>query len=175
MFAAKSADGVKVAVVLLALAGCGRLGFDAVDPTGDGASSGDSAQTGDANGDAVADTSTPIDSFPAACANAVAVTIGRTANLDTCAMVDSIDGCGPVGTKEIVFRFDPPATGGYQFRAFDGATNNTSNSTATLNASCTATMTCAGVLGTGGTAGQPMYLIVEASAGGCATIQFSIQ
>ena len=90
-------------------------------------------------------------------------------------MVDSIKGCGPMGTREIVFHFDPPATGGYQFRAYDGATNNTSNSTATLNAGCNATTTCAGVLGTTGSAGQPMYLMVEASSGGCATIQFSIQ
>lgn len=163
------------AVVLLALAGCGRLGFDPVGTTGDDASPGDGAQTGDANGDAVADTNAPIDSFPAACANAVAVTIGRTADLDTCAMVDSIDGCGPVGAREIVLRFDPPTTRGYNFRAFDGATNNTSNSTATLNPACTATVQCAGLLGITGTAGQPMYLIVEASAGGCATIQFSIQ
>ncbi len=161
--------------MLLALAGCGRLGFDAVGTTGDAASSGDGALSGDAGGDAVVDMSAPIDSFPAACATAIPVTIGRTANLDTCAMVDSIKGCGPVGTKEIVFRFDPPATGGYQFRAFDGATNNTSNSTARLSDACNVTTTCAGVLGTVGTVGQPMYLIVEASSGGCATIQFSIQ
>jgi hypothetical protein len=68
-------------VVLLALAGCGRVGFDPVDTTGDGATSGDGPQNGDANGDAVTDTSAPIDSVPAACANAVPVTIGRTANV----------------------------------------------------------------------------------------------
>ncbi len=90
-------------------------------------------------------------------------------------MIDRIDGCGPAGTKEIMFRFDPPATAGYNFRAFDGATNNTSNSTGLLNAARTATTTCAGLLGTTGTVGQSMYLIVEASSGGCAQIQFSIQ
>jgi hypothetical protein len=165
---------VKV-VVLLALAGCGRLGFDAVGTTGDGASAGDGAPNGDANGDATGDTGMPIDAFPQACVEALAIPVGRTGTLDTCAMLDRIDGCGPANTREIVFRFDPPATGSYTFRAFDGATQNTSNSTAVLNAACTATQNCAGVLGTTGTAGQPMYLIVEASSGGCAQIQFSIQ
>jgi hypothetical protein len=160
---------VRIAL-LVALAGCGRLGFDPV--TGDALLGG----TGDGpNGDGVVtDTGSMIDSFPQACLDAIPIGIGRTVTMDTCAQPDRIDGCGLPGAKEIIFRFDPPATSGYTFRAFDGATNNTSNSTAIINAACTGIGSCAGVLGMGATMGQPVYIIVEASNGGCAQIQYSI-
>ncbi len=155
---------------MLGLVGCGRLGFDPVDPTGDGALPSGDGRPGDG---ALAD-GPSVDALAAACGDAMPIGVGRTATIDTCTLIDRIDGCGPANTKEVIFRFVPPATQGYVFRAFDGATANTSNSTALINASCNGIGSCAGVLGTGGTAGQPMYLIVESSSGGCASIQFSI-
>jgi len=153
-------------VLLLGLVGCGRLDFD---PVGGG---------GDANpggGDGKTDGVLAIDAPASACADAVVVSIGRSGNLDTCLLPDRIDGCGGVGSRELIVRFDPPATAGYTFRAFDGATQNTSNSVSVIDDTCTTRGSCAGVLGITGTAGTPMYLVVEASGGPCATIQFSVQ
>jgi hypothetical protein len=50
---------------------------------------------------------------------------------------------------------------------------NVSNSTAQLDATCTAKTTgCAGILGFTVNAQQTVYLVVEASAGGCVNIEF---
>ena len=68
----------------------------------------------------------------------------------------------------------PAASAGYTIRAYDGMTNNTTNSTQQLNAVCLPTGGCAGVIGMGLTGGMTYYFVVEASAGGCTNVEFSV-
>jgi hypothetical protein len=77
--------------------------------------------------------------------------------------------------RELMFRFVPPTTRSYTIKARDAGTQNVSNSTVRLDATCTARVGgCTGVLGTQLTGGQPIYFAVEASSGRCASIQFDI-
>jgi hypothetical protein len=156
---------------LLVLAGCGRIAFD---PLGDGAviapsddgggsSSGDGGGTGDG----------PPPDAATACANALTVQPLTPLTIDTCSTgLDQLDGCGPASTREVIFKFTVPASGGYNFRARDAGTTNVSNTTGLLDAACAATATCAGIVSRTFTAGQIVYFVVEASSGTCATIEF---
>jgi hypothetical protein len=159
--------------VVLALLGCGRRGFD---PHGDATSiaSGDGAPGDGVAGDG-GSTDAGLDAFPAACANAMVIGLGTT-TVSTCdGSNDRLDGCAAAGTNEIVFRFTPPASGGYQFAAYNPGTQNVSNSTGRVSADCTRVTGCAGIVGTSLTAGVDYYFTVEATSGGCATIDFNIQ
>jgi hypothetical protein len=110
-----------------------------------------------------------------ACAGALPIHVGVPLTTTTCVDTqDLLPGCGPPGTREVVFRFDAPATGNYTFRAFDAGTPNTTNSTGIVDATCTMVETCAGVLGLMVTAGTPPYVTVEASTGGCTMIDFTV-
>ena len=71
--------------------------------------------------------------------------------------------------------FTATASGGRNFAAYDPGTMNVSNSTGVANAGCTATQMCAGIVGTNVNAGATLYLVVEASSGGCANIDFTVQ
>ena len=109
-----------------------------------------------------------------ACANAQTLQPLTPIQIDTCSTgLDQLDACGGTNTREVIFKFTVPTTGGYNFRARDAGTQNVSNQTGLLNAGCTATTTCAGILSRSYTAGQVIYFVVEASAaGGCVTIEF---
>jgi len=116
-----------------------------------------------------------IDAQPFACANALPITPGMPRTTSTCVGGDHIDGCGPANTQEVVFRLDVPASSSYQIAAYDTGTMNISNSTAQLDSTCTKLSGgCIGLAGEAFTQGQVVYFIVEAAAGGCATIDFSV-
>jgi hypothetical protein len=118
---------------------------------------------------------TTLDGPASACAAALPILVGAPLTTTTCVDTqDLLPGCGPPGTREVVFRFDAPVTGGYTFRAFDAGTPNTTNSTGVVDATCTMVSTCAGVSGLMVTAGTPFYVTVEASMGGCTTIDFTV-
>ena len=74
----------------------------------------------------------------------------------------------------MVFRFDAPVIGNYTFRAFDAGTQNTTNSTGVVDATCTMVSTCAGVSGLMGHRGNAVLFTVEAPMGGCTTIDFTV-
>lgn len=159
---------------MVVVAGCGRIAFDPigggddVGPIGDAGGSGDG---GDGGGSSTSDGAMP-DALTA-CNNALTIQPLTPMMVSTCAgSNDVIDACGPAGTQEVVFKFVVPASGGYNFRARDAGTQNVSSSTGLLNAGCTATVTCAGILSRAFTAGEVIYFVVEASSGGCVNIEF---
>lgn len=154
--------------VLVALSGCGRIDFDPRfdgGPGGGGSGDGGGSGSGDGGGGGG---DTPV----TACTNAITLQPLTPIMIDTCSGMDLLDGCGPANTKEVVFAFTVPASGGYNFRARDAGTQNVSNSTGLVDPACGATTTCAGILSRSFSAGQVIYFAVEASSGGCATIEF---
>ncbi len=158
-------------LLLLVLVGCGRIAFDPIGgddvaPTGDGGGSG----SGDGGGSSMTDGAMP-DALTA-CNNALTLQPLTSMAVSTCSGSDLLDGCGPAGTQEVVFKFVVPTTGGYNFRARDAGTQNVSNSTGFVNAGCTATVQCVGITSQPYTAGQVLYFAIEASSGGCANIEF---
>jgi hypothetical protein len=163
-------------IVLLAVAACGRIGFDPItgETGGDAASStGGDARPGDGGSGS---SGNPTDAQPLACAKALNVQLAARLTTSTCVGGDHLDGCGPPSTQEVVFEFVAPASDGYQFQAYDTGTNNISNSTTTIDASCTVAdqQSCSGVLGLTLNQGDVLYLIVEAASGGCTTIDFLV-
>ncbi len=142
------------------LSACGRIGFE---PLGGGDATG---------GDAVKHDARAPDTSVTQCAFALPIDLGVRKATSTCLGHDLVAGCGPPGTQEVVFAFTAPASNGYSFRAFDPGTNNVSNSTAQLDMTCTAIGACTGILGLTVNAGDTIYLVVEASAGGCTNIEF---
>jgi hypothetical protein len=155
--------------LLIVVAACGRIGFAPVGGDGDDNDDArDGGNGGDGSGQSMTDATT-------ACTNAVPVPVGVRVASSTCVGVDTLDGCGPAGTREVIFVFDPPTSGSYQVRAFDAGTQNTSNSTGQLDAACKLPKQCAGVLVTQFTQGVPAYFVVESSTGGCVNIEFEVQ
>jgi hypothetical protein len=156
-------------LVFIALIGCGRIAFDPVDDARNGSAANPDGSTGDAGGGSDGG----IDAVATACAAAIPIGAGQSITVDTCSTgMDLLDGCGPAGTQEVVFAFTVPATGGYNFRALDSGTNTVSNSTGLVTAACDGTVTCAGILGRTYTGGDTVYFAIEASSGGCVTIDF---
>lgn len=156
---------------LVIVAACGRVNFDPVggDSDGDGGT-GDGATGGDGG---LLDGSV-IDTFPAACADAIMININQTTTMSTCATgLDRLDGCGPLGTQELVFKAVLPATTTYTYRAFDAGTLNINNSTMRLTTQCAVQVGCNGTTTTTLAAGT-YYFMVEASSGGCASIDFLV-
>lgn len=140
-------------------------------PPGSDASGG----SGDASGagsDAAVDMMM-IDAMPAACAEAIEVFADMVKRSSTCLGFDRLDGCGPDATEEVVFKWVVPASGGYQISSTNIA-NGTIQSTGRVNAACTTATMCSGITQTPFTAGQVVYLALEAPAGGCATYDLSI-
>jgi hypothetical protein len=158
--------------LVLATSACGRVSFDPIDVHGDA----DVSRPGDGSvtGDGVSVDGPMSDAQPFACANAVPVQVGTPITISTCRAGDHVEGCGPTGTEEVVFELVVPATAGYTFRAFDTGTQDISNSTGVLDATCMQVSGCAGILGLSFNAGDVVDLVVEASSGGCATIDFSV-
>jgi hypothetical protein len=155
---------------VIALAACGRVGFDPIagelPPNGDGPPAPHDSGSGSA--------APMVDAQPVACAAAIPVTPGVKKTTSTCVGGDHLDGCGPPGTQEVVFELTVPATGSYQVQAFDSLTTNISDSVAQVNAACTATSgACAGILSQSLNAGV-YYFIVEDAAGSCGTIDFLV-
>lgn len=111
---------------------------------------------------------------PTACMNAIDVPVGMRVPASTCVQ-SLLEGCGPPNTQEVVFRFVAPDASGYTFAAYESGTNNVSNSVGRVNATCTGIIGCAGLLGTSFTPGEVVYFAVEASSGGCASIEFLAQ
>ncbi len=149
---------------VVVIAGCGRVGFEPVASGDGGAPHGDGSPSGDG---LVADGSAIDGAAATPCASAIDVAMGVSAAQNNCTGTDLIDGCGPAGTKELIYRFVVPATSGYNFDARDISSGNITSSIGALNAGCTATTTCAGIFGTSLTAGQVFYFMVEAGGGGC--------
>lgn len=112
--------------------------------------------------------------LPAACAEAIDVVANVPKRSATCLGLDRLDGCGPVGTEEVVFRWVVPTSGNYTVSSTNIATTAI-NSTGRVNAACTGTTICAGVSGTSYTAGQIVYFVLEAPTGGCATYDLLIE
>jgi hypothetical protein len=152
-------------LLIVLVAGCGRIAFDPLDDSG--SMSGDGS-TGDGGG-----TSDGVPDAATACANAVTLQPLTPMLIDTCSTnLDQLDACGPANTREVIFKFTVPTSGGYNFRARDAGTANVSNSTGLLDASCAATTGCVGILSRTFNAGQVLYFVVEASSGTCASIEF---
>jgi hypothetical protein len=159
-------------VLLVAIVGCGRLGFDAQGVDAPGGPGRDSTTGGgDAMGDGGGGGS---EAGASVCANAKVVTVGQRLATSTCVGQDLIDSCGPANTEEVVLSFTPPQTATYTVRAFDAGTNNVSNATSQLNAACTMGGVCTGITQKQFQAGTTSYFVVEASGGGCASIEFLI-
>jgi hypothetical protein len=164
---------VKVAAALLLLLACGRIDFGPLVPGGthgddDGgdAAPSDGRLVGDAKPDAVAN---------ACVAGATMIQAGVMTEINTCVDPDMLDGCGPAGTKEAILEFVPPASGGYNARAYDHGTMNISMvETMTLDSTCTNASTCAAFLGQTYTMAVPVYFVLEASSGGCADVDFLV-
>ena len=161
-------------VLLVAVAGCGRLGFDAHGDASGGPGRDAVTGGGDAMGDGGGGGGDGADAPANACTNAKVVTVGQRLATSTCVGQDLLDACGPPGTEEVVFSFTPPQTAGYNVRAYNAGTNNISNSTAQLNAACMQPGSCTGILGTTFQTGMTYYFVVEASGGGCASIEFLV-
>ena len=147
----------------VAVAACGRIGFDPIATSSDGRASSDDARR-DGNG--------PADGSVTACTTAIPIELDVRTPVSTCSGHDLIDGCGPPATQEVVFAFTAPASAGYQFQAYDPGTDNISNSTGVTDATCTLVQNCSGILGISVNAGATIYLVVEAASGGCASIEF---
>jgi hypothetical protein len=156
----------------VALWGCGRIGFDPAGsavPPNDGRLAGDATGSG---GDAA--TSPPHDAMTA-CAGAMQIQPGVLTHVSTCAGPDRLDACGPAGTEEVILELVPPASNGYNARAYDhGTTNITMVSTMVFDQNCQPTPGCAAFLGKSYTQGVPAYFVLEASSGGCADIDFLV-
>jgi hypothetical protein len=105
---------------------------------------------------------------PAPCARAIEVMVGVDTFGDTCTGVDAIDGCPPAGTREIVYRFTAPTSGGYTFRAMNGYPIQV------LDDRCVRTDVCAGIYGTSIAAGETVYILIEEESGSCGTFMLSI-
>jgi hypothetical protein len=157
-------------VLLVAIVGCGRVGFDAQGDAS-GVPGRDSVTGG---GDAMGDSPGNMPDAPNACANAKVVTVGQRLATSTCVGQDLLDACGPTNTQEVVFSFMPPQTATYTVRALDPGTNNVSNTTSQLNDMCTMGGVCTGITQKQLQAGTTYYFVVEASGGGCTQIEFLI-
>jgi hypothetical protein len=153
--------------ILMATSACGRIGFD---PSQAAAGASD-AVNGDSS--SVGDGATAGDTSASACAAAIPVSLNTRVAANTCDGPDRLDGCGPAGTREVIFKFVVPATGSYNFAAYDPGTSNVSNSTGVVDPTCVKVEACSGLYGTGLAAGAIVYFAVEASSGGCAPIEFS--
>jgi hypothetical protein len=174
-----------VAGAVIALAACGRVGFDPANGSGGGAGGGGDAPgtTGDAHlhddggsGGSGSNTSGIDAPPPTACDEALTLQAGVPYATSTCTGHDLIDGCGPPNTQEVVFKFVVPATGSYQFMAVDAGSGSISNSTGIVNAACDglAANTCDGIFSTNYDAGDVVYIVIEADAGGCASIDYEV-
>jgi hypothetical protein len=159
-------------VGLLAVAACGRLGFDLLGPPGDD-SAGDGGLPGDGSMSII--DAPMIDAAPTACEQAIAVGLGRTVPTSTCTFPDRLDGCVGAARQEVVFRFVASTSGGHTIAAFDPGTSNASNSTQIVDGTtCMPISGCSGILGRAFAAGQIVYFMVEASAAPCTMIELEI-
>ena len=154
---------------LLAVAACGRIDFQPIHPSGDD-------DGGPPTGDGHANDAKAIDASASACAMAtLMVQTGVVLTVNTCADPDLLDGCGPPNTKEALVEFIPPATTGYNARAYDhGTLNITMVSIRKFDDTCVSTGACAAFLGTTYTQNVPAYFVLEASSGGCADVDFLV-
>jgi hypothetical protein len=150
---------------------CGRVGFQPLVDGNASTSGGDSGTTSD--GHALGDGAKPIDAAASACTAAIDAQVGALTT-STCVSGDQLKGCGPAGTQEVIFKFVAPITSGYNFAAYNHGTTNVSDSTAELDATCTMTETCSGILGLSMNQNDVLYFIVESSTGGCDMIDFTI-
>lgn len=157
-----------VLVAAAAICGCGRVGFD---PLGDGGASSDALDTGSDAAGTQDGTSQP-DANPAACAGAIDVVTNTPKRSTTCLGFDRVDGCGPVGAEEVVFRWVVPSTGIYQISSTEVGTNII-RSTGMVDDACSGTSSCIGLLQTNFTAGEVFYFVVEGQ-GGCMTYDFLV-
>jgi hypothetical protein len=159
-----------VRVCILLLVACGRINFDPIgDPTGDGSmTTGDGTMT-------MGDGSAMIDAPFTACINAAPVTVNvGVLNVDTCSTgMDLIDGCGPTGTQELVFKFTPTVSAAHTIATYTAGTANVIT-TGDLSAGTCQPGSCFGLRMVGLTAGMTYYYSIEASSGGCTTVDFKI-
>jgi hypothetical protein len=174
--------------VLLALLGCGRIGFDPLGADRDGAGPDDDGPPGGGDGSMTVgdggradgppimmDPDAPLpDAQPAACAEAIPVTVGVPIMMDTCATgEDRIDGCPGASLDELVFEFVVPQNGSYTVRTYAGGTMNVIT-TGEVDGPCAGTAGCFGIRSTGYSAEETHYFTVEAASGTCQPIEFLI-
>jgi hypothetical protein len=165
---------VKVALLLTGLlsTACGRIDFGPLVPNGP---HGDDDGGDGPPGDGRRADATPDAMFNACAAGATMIHAGVMTEINTCVGPDVLDGCGPAGTKEAILEFIPPASDGYNARAYDHGTMNISMvSTTVFDSTCGNGSTCAAFLGTTYTMGVPAYFVLEASSGGCADVDFLV-
>jgi hypothetical protein len=152
---------------LLLVAACGRLNFDPFGATGDG-------QPPGGDGSNVSDGPPPVDALPAACAQAIAVSVNQPITKDSCSTGQNrVDGCAGESLDELVFRFVAPVSGSYTVRTFDQGGANIIT-TGRVDDPCVANSGCFGLSSTMMTVGQTSYFVVEASTGTCQTVTFSV-
>jgi hypothetical protein len=164
-------------IAVVCLAACGRRGFDPPGTAGGDDTVDPDAVTGNGDGPeggTAIDASPLIDASSSACVSSTLITLGRTGPTSTCTLPDRVDSCGPAGRQEVIFKFIAPSTASYTFGAYTPGTQNISNSTQILDATCTLQPGCAALTGRSFTAGQVLYFVVEASTTVCTMIEFSI-
>jgi hypothetical protein len=157
-------------VALFAVAACGRIDFTPIH-----SSSGDDDDDGPIDGAKHVDAA--LDGVSNACATAtLMVQVGVSLPVNTCVDPDLLDGCGPPNTKEALVEFIPPASTGYNARAYDhGTLNITMVSIKLLDDTCVASVNgCSAILGTTYTQDVPAYFVLEASSGGCADVDLLV-
>ena len=116
---------------------------------------------------------TTPDALPLACADAIEVFADNAKRSSTCLGVDQLDGCGPAGTQEVVFRWVVPATGVYTVSSTNVG-NGVIESTGRVDAACATATTCTGISAMPYTGGQVIYFALEAPSGGCVTYDFLV-
>ena len=166
--------------LLLALLGCGRIGFDPLGADHDGPPGGGDGST--AMGDAGRSDGPPspldapgdVDAQPPACAEAIPVVVGVPIAMDTCATgMDRIDGCPADSLDELVFELIVPQSGPYTVRTYVGGTENVIT-TGEVDGPCASTVSCFGIRSTPLTAKETHYFTVEAASGSCQGIEFLV-
>lgn len=155
---------------MLAATACGRVNFD---PSGTAT---DAPVGGGSDGSTTTGDGPPADPDAAvtACTGAIQVTVDNPITIDTCATgKDLLDGCSGAALDEVVFVFVAPIAGSYTVRTFDSGTANVIT-TASVDAPCTGNAGCFGIKSAPMSQGQTSYFAVEAAAGACQMIDFSV-
>jgi len=152
---------------LLLVAACGRLNFDPFGASGDGHPPG-------GDGSSVSDGPPPVDAQPAACAQAIAVSVNQPITRDTCSTGQNrVDGCAGESLAELVYRFVAPVSGSYTVRTFDQGGANIIT-TGEVDGACAANAGCFGLKTVPMAADETVYFVVEASTGACQMVTFSV-
>jgi hypothetical protein len=145
---------VNVVTCAVVAGACGRIAFD--------------PNAGTPATDAGPGTSPDGSRALGACASAPDVQVNVPINGNTCTGTNSIQGCAPANTPEVVYRFVAPETRGYQLQATGDHGIQLADST------CTIASVCAGIYASTFTQGETVYVVLELDVGGCDTFTLTI-